>query len=127
MKAETRIEKLRKKLNFCIEKEGINSKRVRRLSIQIDYWLNQFEKQKYPIFKNYEKNTKMFENYKKSYKALEEFTKQKKDFLTIEEWNHFAKEHHYLNHISIQYISGLDWHRLRGMVLVEKRKTNHKG
>ena len=25
MKAETRIEKLRKKLNFCIEKEGINS------------------------------------------------------------------------------------------------------
>lgn len=78
MKAETRIEKLRKKLNFCIEKEGINSNRVRRLSIQIDYWLNQFEKQKCPIFKNYEKNTKMFENYKKSYQALEEFTKQKK-------------------------------------------------
>lgn len=81
MKAETRIEKLRKKLNLCIEKEGINSKKVRRLSVQIDYWVNQFEKQKCPIFKNYEKNTKMYENYQKSYQALEELTKQKRIFL----------------------------------------------
>lgn len=119
MKLETRIEKLKKKLDQEIKINGLDSKKARRYSIQIDFLLNKYYKQEYPAEKRYEQNSIMYRYYKISFNKLKQLTRDFSKFPTTEEWNHFAKEHHYLNHVSMQYISGLDWHKLRDVILSE--------
>lgn len=119
MKLETRIKRLQKKLDQEVATNGLDSKKARRYSIQIDFLLNKYYKQEYPAEKKYEQNSLMYRYYKTSFSKLKQLTRDFSKFPTTEEWNHFAKEHHYLNHISMQYISGLDWHRLRDVILSE--------
>lgn len=64
------------------------------------------------------------QNYNESYAALMKITKDFGDFPTIAEWNKYAKEHGYLNHISLQFITKLNWHKLRRKV--KKEITNIK-
>lgn len=119
MKLETRIKRLQKKLDQEVKINGINSKKARRYSIQIDFLINKYYNVEYPLEKKYEQNSELYRYYKTSFNKLKQLTRDFSKFPTTEEWNHFAKEHHYLNHVSMQYISGLDWHRLRDVILSE--------
>ena len=119
LKLETRIERLKMKLDQEVKINGINSKKARRYSIQIDFLLNKYYNIVYPTEKKYEQNSLMYRYYKISFSKLKQLTRDFSKFPTTEEWNHFAKEHHYLNHISMQYISGFDWHKLRDVILSE--------
>lgn len=56
------------------------------------------------------------QNYQKSYENLKIVTKTLKSFPTIEQWNNYAKVEECLNHISLQYITRLDWHKLKRKV-----------
>ena len=119
MKLETRIKRLQKKLDQEVKINGINSKKARRYSIQIDFLINKYYNIEYPFEKEYEQNSELYKYYKISFNKLKQLTRDFSKFPTIEEWNHFAKENNCLNHISMQYISGLDWHRLRDVILSE--------
>lgn len=56
------------------------------------------------------------QSYNKSYDALKHVTKDFAEFPTIPAWNKYAKEHDYLNHISLQYIVKLEWKEIQKMV-----------
>lgn len=62
------------------------------------------------------------DNYDASYKALIQITIDFGKFPTIAEWNKYAQEYGYLNHISLQFITKLNWNKLRRKV---KREISH--
>lgn len=119
MKLETRIKRLKEKLDQEIKINGLDSKKARRYSIQIDFLINKYYNVEYPLEKKYEQNSELYRYYKTSFNKLKQLTRDFSKFPTIEEWNYFAKENNCLNHVSMQYISGLDWHRLRDVILSE--------
>lgn len=55
----------------------------------------------------------MIEYYDKSYSELKDITKELKKFPTVKEWNKYAKENNFLCHLSLEYISKLDWNYLQ--------------
>lgn len=116
-----KIRKLRNKLHETIKKTGINSEETKKISDEIDIIINEYydsvETTEYP------KNSKMIEYYDKSYSALKDITKELKKFPTVKEWNQYAKENNYLCHISLEYISKLDWNYLQIKV---EREINFK-
>lgn len=59
------------------------------------------------------------ENYNASYSALIKITEDFGEFPTIPEWNKYAQEHGYLNHISLQFITKLNWSKIRRKVKKE--------
>ena len=61
--------------------------------------------------------------YEKSYEALKNMTQQLERFPTVREWNNYARENNYLCHISLEYISKLDWNYLQIKV---EREINFK-
>lgn len=54
--------------------------------------------------------------YKQAIKVLKKIAKTEGGFPTVAKWNQLAKENHYLSHVSIEYISGLNWHGLRDKI-----------
>ena len=57
LKLETRIKRLQKKLDQEVKTNGINSKKARRYSIQIDFLINKYYNTEYPFEKEYEQNS----------------------------------------------------------------------
>lgn len=66
------------------------------------------------------------ESYDASYKALIQITIDFAKFPTIAEWNKYAQEHGYLNHISLQFITKLNWNKLRRKVKREITKQKKR-
>ena len=111
-----KIRNLRNKLHKSIQKNGLNSEETRRISDEIDILINEYynsiKKTEYP------KDSEMIFYYEKSYEALKNMTQQLERFPTVREWNNYARENNYLCHISLEYISKLDWNYLQ--IKVEK-------
>lgn len=108
MSIYTRIINKRKKLNFAIEKYGLDSQETRDLSIEIDNLINIYYKRE----RIYVEGNKMHEFYLYSLKILQESYKQTKEFPSIEMWNKIAKANYCMTSESLKYISGLNWHKL---------------
>ncbi len=102
-----KISSLRKKLHKSIDKSGLDSKETREISNQMDKLIKQYydsiKETEYPDFSD------MYLYYKKSYKALKNVTEQLERFPTVQEWTKFAKENNFLSHVSLEYISKLNW------------------
>ncbi len=116
-----KIRNLRNKLHKSIQKNGLNSETTRKISDEMDTLINEYynnvEKTEYP------KDSEMIEYYNKSYNALKDITKELKKFPTVKEWSQYAKENNYLCHLSLEYISKLDWNYLQIKV---EREINFK-
>lgn len=121
MKADIlkRIKTTRKLLDKNVEKYGLNSNETREISNKMDNLIKEYydsiKTVEYPDFSD------MFLYYKKSYEMLKNVTLQLKKFPSTQEWNKFAKENNCLSHISLEYISKLDWNYLEIKV---KRELN---
>lgn len=113
-----KIEKLRKKLHDVIEKEGINSEEVAKISKELDEVINEFNK-KQQVFSN---DNDMKSAYDKSIIKLKQITIDFGSFPSVQEWDHFAKDNNLLSSESIKYISRLNWHELREKILYEINK-----
>lgn len=113
------IRSYRKKLDNSIKKYGLNSNETRKISNVMDKLINEYysaiEIVEFPIWSN----SSMF--YKKSYEALKNVTQQLQRFPSVKEWNEFAKENNYLSHVSLEYISKLNWKYLEVKI---KRELN---
>lgn len=116
-----KIRNLRNKLHKSIKKSGLNSEETRKISDEIDVLINEYynsiEQIKYP------KYSEMLIYYNNSYKALKKVTNEMKKFPLVQEWNKYAKENNYLSHLSLEYISKLDWNYLQVKV---ERELNLK-
>lgn len=116
-----RIKNLRNKLHKSIKKNGLNSEETRKISDEIDVlikeYYNSIEEIKYP------KDSEMLEYYNKSYETLKIMTQELKRFPQVKEWNKYAKENNYLSHLSLEYMSKLDWNYLQVKV---ERELNFK-
>lgn len=113
------ISKYKNKMYKAVNKYGLNSKEVRKISDTLDKLINEYYSSKKQV--EYPEFSDMYMYYQKSYKALKSITQQLERFPTIAEWNKFAKENNYLNHISLEYISKSTWRYLEIQV---KRETN---
>lgn len=54
--------------------------------------------------------------YDNSYQHLQLLTNILDEFPSIEQWNRYAKENLCLNSQSMQYIAGMNWHKLRDKI-----------
>ena len=121
MKADIlkRIKTTRKLLDKNVEKYGLNSNETREISNKMDNLIKEYydsiKTVEYPDFSD------MFLYYKKSYEMLKSVTLQLRKFPSVQEWNSFAKENNCLSHISLEYISKLDWNYLEIKI---KRELN---
>lgn len=127
-KVNRKIEKVREKLNKSVIENGINSKKTRRLSDEIDFLINIYyknnrnrEKGRYFVEKNLTN-----EWYNKSYEHLKSLTLDLNDFPTIKVWEQYAKKNNCLSSQSIQYISGLNWNKLRSKVKADVSFKSYK-
>lgn len=107
------FEKLRKKLEESIEKNGIDSERTKKISEKFDKMVVSYYKNE----KQYHENSIMHIKYSDSMQNLKMITTDFAKFPTIEEWNHYAAEKELLCSESIKYISGNNWHNLRNRIL----------
>jgi len=117
-KINKEIEKVREELNKSVIDNGINSKEVRKLSDKIDFLINTYynnnrnrEKGRYFI-----KDNIMEKEYNRTYEHLKSLTIDLNEFPTISTWEEYAKKNSCLSSQAIQYISGLNWHKLRDKV-----------
>lgn len=115
------INSLRKELNKSIEKTGLNSAETREISNKIDKLIEEY----YDSIKevDYPQYSDMYVYYKKSYKELKDVTIQLQRFPSVQEWNKFAKENNCLSHVSLEYVSRLNWKYLEIRV---EREVNEK-
>ena len=107
------FEKIRKKLDESVLKNGLNSKKTKKLSEKFDKLVSEFYKNE----KQYDKTNILYIKYEESIFHLIKITKEFAKFPSIEEWNKYAKEKYLLNSESLKYISGLNWHKLRSRTL----------
>ena len=106
-----KIKTLRRKLDVAIKRYGLNSNETREISKEIDELIKEYYDKNKII--EYPNNSEMIIYYKKSYEALKIITLQAQKFPSIKEWNSFAKRNNYLSHISLEYISKLNWNYLK--------------
>lgn len=106
-----KIRSLRNKLHKSIDKNGLNSSETRKISDQMDKLIQEYYKSiketEYPEY------SEIYLCYKKAYEALKSVTQQLQRFPTVQEWNEFAKNNNYLNNVSLEYISKLNWKYLK--------------
>lgn len=106
------VEKLRKKLHEAIDKYGINSKEIYKLSTEMDKLLNK---------RGYDDKNVMYNKYLDSMYELRKISKEFGEFPTVEEWNQYAKTNNLLNSESLKYISGMNWHKLKNKIKQEMK------
>lgn len=113
-----KIEKLRKKLSKSIERHGLNAEETRKISLELDELINEYNKNQ-QIFLN---NSIMKEAYDKSVKKLKRITIEFGEFPTTTEWNYYARENNLLSSESMKFILHLNWNELREKILYEINK-----
>lgn len=111
------IKKWEKKLDKAVHK-GIDNKKTVEISEKVNDLINRFYETTW--LKNYKKGSIVGEFYEKSYEALLEYTKIYGYFPTEVDWNVFAKSNCYMNNISLEYVSSLDWKTLEIRIKSEK-------
>lgn len=117
---EKEIETKRKRLHESIEKNGINSKETRKISIEIDNLLNKY----YKKAKQYNEKNTMTVFYEKSLKELKDLMLDLGEFPSLRLWNEYASKNNCLNSASLEYISGLNWHKLEKKIRLELIKKS---
>ena len=103
------ISKLRKKLDMTIKKNGIHDEKTTSLSDEMNELVNEYERE----YSRIKFDSDMENFYLKSYQALKEKTKDEDRFPSVIEWDKFAMKNNYLSHISLEYISKLNWKYLK--------------
>ena len=64
----------------------------------------------------YREENLMGRMYDTSYQHLQLLTNMLNEFPSVKEWNQYAKENLCLNSQSMQYIAGMNWHKLRDKI-----------
>lgn len=113
---EKKIDRLREKMYKSIEENGLDSEETRKLSLKIDELINVYYKEN----KKYPEDNTMLKEYKKACEKLILVTREFGEFPKVDAWNQYAKKYGYLSSVSIEYISGLNWHKLRDKILSKK-------
>ena len=104
---------------MAIKKKGIHDEETTNLSEEMNLLVNEYEREHSRI--RFDSNMEIF--YKISYKALKEKTKNENKFPGVTEWDKFAMANNYLSHVSLEYISKLNWKYLKIKV---ERENNLK-
>lgn len=117
---EKEIERKRRRLHESIEKNGINSEETKKISIEIDNLLNEY----YNKVKQYNEGNTMIVFYEKSLKELRNLTLDLGTFPVVRLWNEYALKNNCLNSASLEYISGLNWHKLEKKIRLELIKKS---
>lgn len=105
-----RIEKLKVKLDEAVEKYGLNSNEVSKISKKIEKIMNKEMKNKEPI----PTGNKMKDAYNMSIYYMKIKTIEEEKFPSAEEWDVYASNNTYvLNSKTIKYMTGYNWHKLR--------------
>ena len=115
---EKQMEKLRKSLHTEIEKSGIDAVKTLKISEELDELIKTYYKKE---ISNIQNNV-MYMEYKIAYNQIKQLVKEKGKFPTIKEWNEIAKKDIYLNNKSIEYISRVNWSKLKSKILSELNK-----
>lgn len=122
-KLDMKIERTRDKLHKAIEEKGFYSEETQKLSKEINELINLYYATKDEIYtrtqKDYPKDSEIWQTYQKSYIELRNNTMEQKQFPSTKKWNYVAKKNTYLNHQTIEYISGLTWNEMREKILKE--------
>lgn len=112
-----KIRKLRKKLDKSVEKNGTEAEETKRISQEMDNLINEYYENR--KIRDYPEWSEFVDYYKESYEALKKVTREFNEFPSARAWDKYAKENYYLSNTSIQYISNLDWHKLRDKIKAE--------
>lgn len=112
-----KIEKLRAKLHFNIDRHGLDSKQVRKTSDELDRLINEYYNSK-----KYSEDSDMYKAYNKSLEDIQMIIDIFGNFPTTKEWNKYAKEQGLLSVASLEYISGCNWHGLKKKFVEKNRK-----
>lgn len=107
----SKIEKLREKLHSNIDKYGLDSRQVRKTSDELDKLINE-----YYSTKKYPEDSDMYQAYLESINELKKITSDFNKYPTTKEWGKYAKEKGLLNVVALEYISGLNWNKLRDKI-----------
>ncbi|MFQ8660873.1 MAG: hypothetical protein ACLTPN_04770 [Clostridia bacterium] len=105
------LKTIRKKLDKSIRKYGIYSENSQIISKEFDDLLNVYYKSIKEV--EFPESSMMIIYYRISYNALKELTQKNKKFPLVKEWNKYAKENKFMSHISLEYISKLDWNYIQ--------------
>lgn len=107
------VRKLRKKLDKSVEKNGTEAEETKRISREMDNLINEYYENKKVT------GAPEWSNFDKAYEELKRITKEFNEFPSARAWDKYAQEKNYLSNTSMQYISGLDWHKLRDKIKAE--------
>lgn len=110
-----RIERLREKLHERLNKFSRTSPEVYEISKKLDKLINQH----YNNEVEFPPDSDMKVWYYHSYKYLINITKDTGEFPTVKVWDKYAVKNNLLGHISMEYISGMNWNNLRDYILLE--------
>lgn len=66
-----------------------------------------------------EEHNRMFVCYKKSLEELKNLTKDLGSFPSTKLWNEYALKNDCLSYVSMEYISKLNWHKLKRKIKLE--------
>ena len=105
----------RKELHSSIRKNGKDSIVTKKISIEIRKLLNKY----YKKGKQYNYNSTMMVFYERSLKQLKSLTLDLGSFASTKVWNEYADKNDCLSSASMEYISGLNWNKLRTKILLE--------
>ena len=115
MNRNDKLERAREKLHQAIDEYGINSLEVQKISKRLDKLINE----QYQHEVEYPEGSDLKENYYKCIDILKETVKDTGHFPTVKEWNKYAYSNRLLSHISIEYISKMNWSKLEKYIRLE--------
>lgn len=115
MNRNDKLERAREKLHQAIDEYGINSLEVQKISKRLDKLINE----QYQHEVEYPEGSELKENYYKCIDILKYTLLETGEFPSVKDWNKYAKENFLLNHVSIEYISGMNWKKLKEFIRLE--------
>lgn len=115
MNVNDKLERLRMKLYKAIDEYGLDAEETKRLSVKLDKLINeQYEHEvEYPV------GSDMKESYYKCIQILKDTVKDTGHFPTVKEWDKYAYKNYLLRHISIEYISKMNWCKLEKYIRLQ--------
>ena len=105
MNYNDKLERLRMKLYKTIDERGLDAPETQRISERLDRLI--IEQYEHEIEYPYGSDIK--EAYYRSIQILKDTTKDTGHFPAFKEWNTYAYKNNLLCHLSIEYISKMNW------------------